>query len=898
MKAINSRKVQGGRGWSRAMGRWTFVVASSVAVAFVSSPASARDEQKSKGKKEGIKYSLDAKDAADKGVLNRPNRSGIVETAPVPSGDVKGPKPIITVEEPIHDFGVVWVGPTLNHSFVVKNTGDAPLQITKVKPSCGCTIAGAYPRAIAPGESGEFPFAVQSTKLHSRFSKFITISSNDPVTPEMRLQIRGEIKQYVDVTPAHANFGRIVGDDPQERLLNIQNNTDKPLNLELLKENDGGFKFDLITKEEGQRYELRVRAEPPFDAGMLKADAILSTNIDEQKTIQINARAVVPERLDIQPQSILVADRPGDTRGLTRVIRFTNYGEQPVNLVEATADDPQIKLTTNERTPGKSYTVLVELPPGYEPPAGGRKITLKTNDTRKPFVEIPVLSPAQERAAKAPEQPRRPAEGLVGQMAPAVNTQTVEGRPVNNDTFKENVTVLDFFAVNCGFCKKQLPRVETVRRDYDGKAVRFIAVGQTMRTPYSESDMRAKLDEFGFKGELVYDPGNTLGGAFQARSFPTMVIVGKNGKVEAVNVGNVADLESRMKTQLNALLAGKAIPETPTAQAPPKPQERPRPEHLVGKPAPKFSLATMDGKPAGSDAIAEAPATILNFVAPNCGFCKRQLPRLEEVRKKYAEKGVRLVTVSQTMRSPFEPDKAAEIFKEAGWEGEIAINHDNSVGGMFNVSGFPTMVVLGKGGKVEAVNVGNVADLETRVPKQLDALLSGKPIPDEVATKPPAPTPQQPPRRPAEAMVGKPVPAFSLTTYDGKALSSDGIKKSSATVLNFVAPNCGFCKRQLPNVEKVRQEFESKGVRFVNVSQTMRQEFKPEDAKKIFDDTGAKLEFAVDSGNQVGRAFQATSYPTMVVVDKNGNIAHVNVGARPDLEKVLKEQLSSITGSQ
>lgn len=809
---------------------------------------------------------------------------------PVKPEDVKGPRPVIHAEESTHDFGTVWVGPIMNHSFTIKNTGDAVLEITRVKPSCGCTIAGQYPRTLEPGASGQFPFAINTQKLHSRFSKSISISSNDPVTPEIRLVLRGEVKQYVDITPNHANFGRLLGDEPQERVLNIQNNTDKPLELTMAKESDGGFDFELITKEPGQKYELRVTAKPPFEAGMMKGDANFTTNIDEQKTLSVVARATVPERLDVQPKSITISSRSATDRGMSRVIRLTNYGNTDVKVTDVSSDDPAIKLTLNERTPGKAYTVLVELPPNYEPPATGRNITLKTTDSKSPTIQVPVLAPYKARQ-EAARKPTRPAEQLVGRPAPRFNTTTVEGKPLNNDTLKDAVTVLDFYAVNCGFCTKQIPRLETVRKDYADKDVRFVAVSQTMRTPYSEADTQAKLSQLGFNGEFVYDPDNKLGPEFEARSFPTMVVLGKSGKIEAVNVGNIGDLESRLKTQIDALLAGKPIPQNalPTAQA--QPPKRATPEELVDKAAPSFALETIDGKRLSNTDLASAPATVLNFFAPNCGFCKKQMPRLEEVRKKYADKGVRVVNVSQQMRKAYPVDEVMEIVKGTGYEGEVAINHDNSVGGKFNVSGFPTMVVLGKDGKVKAVNVGNVADLETRLPGQLDALIAGKAIPDQFATKPRA---AQPTRRPAEEMVGKKAPDFTITTLDGKAVSSDEFSKRPATVLNFVAPNCGFCKRQIPNIEKIREKYEAKGVRFVNVSETMRKEYSAEETKQVFDGVGSKLELAKDDGNKVGQMYKAVSFPTMVVVGKDGKVAHVNVGAKPNIDSLLSTQLDGL----
>ena len=73
-----------------------------------------------------------------------------------------GSAPKIKVDQPIHDFGTTWIGPVLKKTFVIKNEGDTPLHITKVNPACGCTVAGNYPTEIKPGESGEFPFSLNS----------------------------------------------------------------------------------------------------------------------------------------------------------------------------------------------------------------------------------------------------------------------------------------------------------------------------------------------------------------------------------------------------------------------------------------------------------------------------------------------------------------------------------------------------------------------------------------------------------------------------------------------------------------------------------------------------------------------------------------------------------------
>jgi len=802
-------------------------------------------------------------------------------------GSVQGPHPVIEAIEPVHDFGTVWIGPKLNHTFEIRNAGDKPLEITRVKPSCGCTVAGNYPRKLEPGQNGEFPFAVASTKLRGRFQKSITVTSNDPVTPDLRLQLKGEVKRYVDVAPAHANFGKIIRQEKQTRILNITNNTDKKLTATVTPTADGKFTYDLIETEPGEKYELRVAANPPFVPGNLRSRVTLKTSIEEQPEIRIFARAAVPARLDLQPSVIALRNRPSRARsgrGIARVVRFTNYGTTPVNVLDASVDDPDVKTTVNERTKGKAYTVLIQFPPQYKVPMGGKTLTINTDDKEQPELRVEIRGPRRRTASR-----KRPAEEMVGQRAPSFSTTTTAGKSLSNAGFKDQVTVLDFFAVNCGFCKKQIPRLETVRQQYQGKPVRFVAVAETMRKRYPESAVQAKIDELGFEGELVMDLNNNIGPAFKATSFPTMVVIDKNGKIAAVNVGNVGDLESRLKTQLDALIMGKPIPKIAKAKPKKKKPQRKQPQSLIGKSAPAFSASTLEGKSFSAGDFAKHPATVMDFFAVNCGYCKKQIPRVEAIRQKYEDKGIRFVAVSQKMRKEYSKDDVVKKLDELGFKGEVVVDHTNSIGQKFNARGFPTMVIVGKDGKVGGVNVGNLGDLEKRLGQQLDAALAGKPFPKYADAKPKSRR-----RRPAEELVGKAAPPFSLTTVGGKAIGNDDFKKHPATVLNFVAPNCGFCKRAIPNVEKVRKEYESKGIRFVNVAQKMRKEYPIDETVEIFEKAGSNLEIAKDDGNRVGRQYKAVSFPTMIVVDKNGKIANVNIGAKRNLESLLKSQLDAL----
>src|SRR5688500_2008218 len=63
------------------------------------------------------------------------------------------PQPVIEVRETTLDGGTVEEGTAIKLQFVVRNTGSADLELTRVKPDCGCSIA-RWEKVIAPGKEG------------------------------------------------------------------------------------------------------------------------------------------------------------------------------------------------------------------------------------------------------------------------------------------------------------------------------------------------------------------------------------------------------------------------------------------------------------------------------------------------------------------------------------------------------------------------------------------------------------------------------------------------------------------------------------------------------------------------------------------------------------------------
>lgn len=90
------------------------------------------------------------------------------------------------------DYGVIEKGSDGVRIFEFTNTGNAPLIISKVSSSCGCTIPKKPEEAILPGKTGEIQVKYD-TKRVGPIRKAITVISNAD-TPTKVLKIKGEVK--------------------------------------------------------------------------------------------------------------------------------------------------------------------------------------------------------------------------------------------------------------------------------------------------------------------------------------------------------------------------------------------------------------------------------------------------------------------------------------------------------------------------------------------------------------------------------------------------------------------------------------------------------------------------------------------------------------------------------
>ncbi len=91
----------------------------------------------------------------------------------------------------IIDYGEIAKGSDGVRTFEFTNTGDAPLIISNVKSSCGCTVPSKPEGPVAPGESSTIEVKYD-TKRVGPIRKTVTVYSNAD-QPIVSLKIKGKI---------------------------------------------------------------------------------------------------------------------------------------------------------------------------------------------------------------------------------------------------------------------------------------------------------------------------------------------------------------------------------------------------------------------------------------------------------------------------------------------------------------------------------------------------------------------------------------------------------------------------------------------------------------------------------------------------------------------------------
>lgn len=320
---------------------------------------------------------------------------GQADTAAGPQDDGKQAKIEISPSEV--DYGKVWSGEKAEKPVTIKNVGEAPLKILRVRASCGCTAAKPTKEILQPGETDILTVTYNTKKPAKTINQTVTLETNDPDQPTVRIPVRGEVNQLFEAAPTNMiSFGRISVDSVDTKEIELTNSYNEKVKLELQPVADNFIKVELIEVEPGMKYKLKATTVPPLRQGGLSSNIVLKTSLDAAPTLDYRVNGFVQPPVSLYPNSIYLPDTV--SKPSVRVLKFSFRSNEPVEItkLESTLPDKikaEYKKTQTRAIGGfEVNTIQVTLPPASELPEEGAKLIIETSHPNPEYkrFEIPI----------------------------------------------------------------------------------------------------------------------------------------------------------------------------------------------------------------------------------------------------------------------------------------------------------------------------------------------------------------------------------------------------------------------------------------------------------------------------------------------------------------------------
>ena len=145
------------------------------------------------------------------------------------------------------------------------------------------------------------------------------------------------------------------------------------------------------------------------------------------------------------------------------------------------------------------------------------------------------------------------------------------------------------------------------------------------------------------------------------------------------------------------------------------------------------------------------------------------------------------------------------------------------------------------------------------------------------------------PEKNVDLQVGDNVPNFTVLLSDGTAVSSSEMNDGVALIM-FFHTGCKDCQNTLPEVQKIYDEYASKGVRFALVSRSESES----SIISFWDANGLTMPYSAQKDRSVYELFAKEGIPRVYICEKGGIIRYIHTDNPVPSYDDLKYSLESV----
>jgi cytochrome c biogenesis protein CcmG, thiol:disulfide interchange protein DsbE len=101
--------------------------------------------------------------------------------------------------------------------------------------------------------------------------------------------------------------------------------------------------------------------------------------------------------------------------------------------------------------------------------------------------------------------------------------------------YKGQVVLLNIWATWCEPCRKEIPSLEALQKEYGPKGLKMVAV--SIDDYVSEDSIRSFAKNFGVTFEVLHDSSGSIEQAYQTTGYPETFIIGPEGTIRRKWIG-------------------------------------------------------------------------------------------------------------------------------------------------------------------------------------------------------------------------------------------------------------------------------------------------------------------------------------------------------------------------
>ena len=325
---------------------------------------------------------------------------GQLPPAPKATGTAEAAPQLVVTQRKIA-LGTVLEGDKVKLDWLLENRGNADLVIDRVKPACGCTAVDLTDeeKTIAPGGSLRLRSQFDSTGRRGRQDKTVTVYTNDPLVPAMKLEFTADVEALYETKPSTVlNLRAVQRGELSSMVLEITPGKGRKVIAVTDVEYDDNLPLtwekESFEAKSGTGQRIRFRVDPYAALGTLTSKAKIKLEVDGiPRERLMSLRAEIVGELSTMPK---VPDatrheaRPG--KKLPKVtIRAMN--KRPFEVLGVSAGPLlDVEITPSGKPKPKSaYTIRLSVRKDAPPGPFGTMLEIRTDSLDQPLVQVPVF---------------------------------------------------------------------------------------------------------------------------------------------------------------------------------------------------------------------------------------------------------------------------------------------------------------------------------------------------------------------------------------------------------------------------------------------------------------------------------------------------------------------------